>query len=96
VRGLACAKSRRQASALHEPAVFFNAPVFADPQEDDPVNGLLDGEIQLTLGKSLVSKREIPGQQVPPSFYFFQKRGIHLRGPFFDFGGFHILVKGTF
>ena len=42
-----------------KPAVGFDAPVFADTQEDKAVNCALNGKIKLALGEVRVSKCDI-------------------------------------
>jgi hypothetical protein len=78
-----------------EAAVLFYAAVLAYPQEDDPVNNLLDGEIKLPLGQVRIAEGDIFGQDRPPFLDLGQEDVINLgRAPLF-LRCFSVLVKGT-
>ena len=48
-------------------AVKLDAPVFADAQEDDPVDGHLDGVVQVALAEGGVAQGDVVRQQVAPA-----------------------------
>ena len=73
--------------------IFVNAPVFANAQEYDAVDGLLHGKVKLALGELRVAQGDVAGKQFAPRFDLFEKRGINLGGAFFAFAGLSVLVK---
>ena len=73
--------------------VFVNAPVFANAQEYDAVDGLLHGTVQLTLRELRVAQGDAAGKQLAPRFDLFEKRGINLSRAFFAFAGFSVFIK---
>ena len=64
----------------HKPAIIFNTPIFADTEKYDPVDSLLNGEVQFPLGKVRIAQRDAAGHEFPPVFDLLQEFGI-------DFGG---------
>ena len=80
----------------HQGTIGLHAPVFADAQEDDAVDGLLHGEVQLPLGQIGVAQGDVAGQHFPPALDLLKEGGIHLGGAFFDFGSGDVLVKRAF
>ena len=65
-------------------AVGLDAAVFADPQEDDAVDGPLHGEIQVAAGNARVPQGDVPRQHVAPRFDLDEKRRIDLGRPLLD------------
>ena len=67
-------------------AVGLNAPVFAHAEEDDPVDGTLDGEIELALGEAGIAKGQIAGKRVTPGFNLLEKGRVEISivSPEFD------------
>jgi hypothetical protein len=66
-----------------ELAVGFKAPVFPDPEKNNPVDGLLDRKIQFPLAQVGVAEGEVPGQQLTPALDLRQEGGVNLGGTFF-------------
>ncbi len=61
----------------------FDAAVLADAQEDDAVNGHLDGEVELAfVGDLRVAQGDVARQQGAPFFDLAQEGVIHLGGAF--------------
>ena len=79
---LAAAARRRSAplTSAQQRAVRLDAAVLADAQEDDAVDGLLDGEVELALAQGRVAQREVARQQVAPALDLGQERVVHLGG----------------
>jgi hypothetical protein len=61
-----------------KPAVVLYPPVLTYPQEDYPVDGVLDGEVELMDGEARVSYGEVPGEGVTPRLYLFEKFFVYL------------------
>src|SRR3990172_7176649 len=76
-----------------KPAVLLYPPVLADPQEYDPVYGILDGEVQFLYGEFRVSYGKVPGEAVTPGFYLLQEFLIYLTCPPLPFRRLNIAVK---
>ena len=61
----------------------LDAAVFADAQEDDAVNGHLDGVIELAFVDHLrVAQGDVAGQQSAPVLDILQEGIVHLGGAF--------------
>ena len=85
-----------RAVQLHlEPAVFLDAPVFADAQEYDPVYRPLNSEVQLPRRKIGVPESNVPGEQVAPVLDLGEEGVVNGRGPLFEPALFRILVEGA-
>ena len=76
-----------------EPAVFLDAPVLADAQEHDAVDGALHRKVQLALGEVRISERDVAGEQVAPVFDLGQKGVVNRCRPLLELRGLGILVK---
>ena len=57
-------------------AVGFDAAIFANAEEDDSVDGALDGKVQLVNGECGIAYRYVLSKRFPPGFDFFQKLRI--------------------
>ena len=57
-------------------AIGFDAAVFANAQKDEPVDGALDGKVQLVDGERGIAQREVFGERFPPGFDLFKKFSI--------------------
>ena len=80
------AKSAIDARSVREakkPAVELDPSIFADPEEDDPVDDALDGEVELALAEAGIAHGDISGQLVPPTFDGRQNIVIHFAVPRF-------------
>src|SRR3989442_9071948 len=73
--------------------VGLDAAILADAQEDDAVNGPLDGEVQLVYVQGRIPHCQIAGQLVTPLLDLGQKLGVHRRRSTPSVGGY-ILVEG--
>jgi len=79
-----------------ELGVGFDAAIFGDAEEDKPVDGALDGKIELAVGEGGIAEGEVAGQGVAPGFDLGEEGGIDLGGAFLAFGGFYVFVEGAF
>ncbi len=77
-------------------AVGLDAAVLADAQEDDAVDGHLDGVVQVALAESGVAQGDVVRQQVAPALDLGQEGVVHLGGAALACGGFGVLVEGAF
>ena len=75
--------------------VGFDATVFANAEEDEPVDGALDGKVQLVDGECGITHRQVLGERFPPRFDLFQEFSID-RGRATLAVGDGILVEGAF
>ena len=75
--------------------VGFDATVFANAEEDDPVDGALDGKVQLVDGECGIAHRQVLGERFAPRFDLFQELSID-RGRATLAIGDGILVEGAF
>ena len=75
--------------------VGFDATVFANAEEDEPVDGALDGKVQLVDGELGVSHRQVLGERFAPGLDLFQKLSIDRGCPALAIGD-SILVEGAF
>ena len=64
---------------------WLQSAVFGHAQEDDPVDGELDGGVQVFDGKSGISKGKVMGESFPPAFDFFEELFVDRGGPGFFF-----------
>ena len=78
-----------------ELGVGFDGAVFADAEEDEAVDGALDGEVEPAVGEVGVAEGEVAGEGVAPGFDFGEEGGIDFGGAFFLFGGLGVFVEGT-
>ena len=74
--------------------VRLDAAIFANPQEHDPIDRPLDGEIQVPLRKVGIAAGGIAGQQIAPRLDFRQERGIDFRCALLDLLAGHETVQG--
>ena len=73
--------------------ISLDTPIFADPQEDDPVDGHLYGEVELAAGQSWVTKGNVVGQGLSPGLDLCQEGIVYLGGALLEAGGLGILVE---
>lgn len=78
-----------------QPPVVFGAAIFADAEEDDAVDGLLHGVVEVAHGEVGVAQGEVAGQQVAPALDLGEKGVVHLGGAALLLGGVGILVEGA-
>ncbi len=76
-----------------ERPVLLDPAVLADPEEDDPVNRPLDGEVELALREVGVAQGDVPGQLLPPGLDVLQERRVHLGGAALDLRGLGVAVE---
>jgi len=74
----------------------LHAAVFADAQEDDAVDGGLDGEVDGARIEAGVAQSDIPRQFLAPALHFGQKVVVHVGGSFFGPRRFDKLVEAAF
>src|SRR5207237_875691 len=73
--------------------IRFNAPIFTDAQEDDPVNRHLDSEVEDARGEPWIAQREVSREHFAPLLYFGKKDSIDLRSPFLRPGRLSVCIK---
>ena len=82
--------------AVHErleEGVVLDATVFADAEEDEPVNRALDREVELADGEARVAEGDVPREHVAPLLDF-GKEGVVNRGRAFPGPArFHVVVE---
>ena len=78
---------------FHHSLIRFNAPIFTDAQEDDPVNSHLDSEVEIACGESWIAKREVSSQHLAPLLYFGEKDSIDLSSSFLRLGRLSVCIK---
>jgi len=83
-------------SESHEQTVLFDAPVFADAEKDNTVDGTLYGEVQFTLCKAGIPEGDISGKYFAPSLNFFEEGSVNFGGSPLYPAGFNIFIKRTF
>ena len=75
--------------------VGFDAAVLADAQENEAVDGDLDGVVELARGEVGIAQGEVAGEGVAPFFDFGEKGVVHFGSASFLSGG-DVFVEGTF
>ena len=55
----------------------FHAPVFADAQKNNAVDGVLNGKVKFALRKLAVAQGNVAGKHLAPAFDFMQKCRVH-------------------
>ena len=75
---------------------MLDAAVLAHAQEDDAVDGDLDGVVQLALAELRIAQGEVLGQHLAPAFDLFQESRVDGRGAFLALGGFGVFVERAF
>ena len=78
-----------------EPAIRFDAPIFADAEEDDPVNDALNAEIEFSLGQARIAQGEVLGQLAPPTLDGPEKIVIDLGCAALGLVLFRVFVEGS-
>ena len=73
----------------------LDAAIFGDAQEDDPVDGHLDGVVQLALVELRVAQGDIARQQFAPAFDFRQEGIIDFGSAALAGNGFGVTVEGA-
>ncbi len=76
-------------------AVSFDAAVFGDPQEDDAVDGDLNGEVELAIVEGGVAEGDVVGERVAPGFDLGEEGIIDFGGTAFGLFGAGVFVEGT-
>ena len=76
-------------------AIRLDATVFANAEEDEPVDGALEGKVQLVDGECGIAYRQILGERFAPGFDLLEKFGIDCGGATLAVGD-SILVEGAF
>jgi len=76
-------------------AVVFNAPVFSDAQEDNAVDGALDGIVEFS-NTQRVAQGDVAGKRVAPAFDFGKKSVIHFGRAALGLAGFGIFIERAF
>ena len=76
--------------------IELDATVFTDAQEDQAVDGHLDGIIQVTLAEGRVAQGDIMRQQVAPALDLRQEGVIHFSGAMLAGGTLGVLVERAF
>jgi len=79
---------------VQEPLVGLEAAVFGHAQEDDAVNGALDGGVEVVGGEGGVAQGEVAGEAFAPSLDLAEELGVHLGGAALALGG-GVLVEGA-
>ena len=64
-----------------ESSVVLDASVLADSEEDDAVDGALNGEVDVALGEFLVANGDVSRQLYTPVLDFGEKGVVHLGRP---------------
>ncbi len=78
-----------------ELGVGLDAAILAHAQEDQAVDGLADGVVQITDRQAGVSQGDVAGQQFAPAFDLLEELGVDLGGAAFAAAGLGILVEGA-
>jgi hypothetical protein len=79
-----------------KPAVLLDTPIFADTEEDDPVDGALDGEVEISGGEVWVSEGDVSSEHIPPAFDLLEKSGIDFGCSSLTLARFDVLIEGAF
>jgi len=92
-------ETRVDALSVHErleEGVVFDAAIFADTEEYQPVYRALDREVELAGREARVAESDVPREHVAP-FLDFGEEGVVNRGrAFLRLGGFDVAVEGAF
>jgi hypothetical protein len=75
--------------------VVLGAAILADAQEDDAVDGLLHGEVEVADGQAGIAQGEVAGQQVAPALDLGQESVVHRARAAFALGGVGVFVEGA-
>ncbi len=73
----------------------FDAAIFGDAQEDDAVDGHLDGIVQFALVELRVAQGDIARQQIAPAFDLGEEGVIDFGGAALAGSGFGVTVEGA-
>ena len=76
-------------------SIILGAAILTDAQENETVDGFLDGEVEIADGERGISQCKVAGKQITPTFDFGQEVGIHFGAAFFLFVGFRVFVERT-
>jgi len=65
-----------------EASIFLDAPVLADAEEEDAVDGLLDRDVQFIDGEVCVPQGNVFGEHIPPFLDIGKDGFVNSGGPF--------------
>ncbi|MDP8215106.1 MAG: hypothetical protein RAO92_04335 [Candidatus Euphemobacter frigidus] len=76
-------------------AIGFNSPIFADAEEDNPVDRSLDGKVDFLYSQGRISQSNIPRQERSPVLNLLEKFHVDFLGGSLPFG-FDVFIKEPF
>jgi len=80
----------------HQSALSLHSPILTDAKKHDPVDRLLNGEVQFPLEKVRIPQGNVAGQEFPPVLNLMQESGINLGGAFLPLLDLTYLSKEPF
>ena len=79
-----------------EPPVLLNGPILTDAQEQQPVDGPLNSEVQIALAELGIALGQVPGKSLPPRRDLIQQGGVHpFVAPLLRYGLYESLQRAS-